>query len=79
MIQDKSITLVGLQAALGQVTLFPQADGSVLLVASGTTKDAGSNVVALKEARIQALGVVALDNLVARALSELRKANGLEV
>lgn len=78
-IQDKTLTVIGAQTTLQQVTLSPQADGSIVLIASGVTKDNGGNAIGLTPARLQVTGVPVLDNLVARALSELRKANGLEV
>ncbi len=76
---DKTQTILAAQTTLASVTLFPLPDGSVVLMANGSTKDAGGNVVALNVGRIQVTGVAVLDNLVARALTELRKANGLEV
>ncbi len=77
-IQDKVVTIRGTQAVVNSVTLHPQADGSVVLTAFGTSKDAGGALVQLGEARLQVSGVPVIDNLVARALIELRKANGLE-
>lgn len=78
-IQNKAVTILGAQTALAAVTLYPQADGSVVLVAAGSTKDNLNATVPLSEARLQVSGVAAIDNLVSRALTELRKANGLEV
>lgn len=77
-IQDKVVTIFGAQTVLGSVTLLPQADGSVVLTASGTTRDSNGATVALNEARMRVTGVAVIDNLVARGLTELRKANGLE-
>jgi hypothetical protein len=76
---DKPITVIAAQTAISALTLYPQPDGSVVLVAVGATKDSGGSVVALKEARLQVTGLAVIDNLVARGLTELRKANGLEV
>lgn len=79
-IQDKNITLVGAQTAVAQIHIFPQVDGSYVLVVQGITKDGGGAVVTLAEAKLSVpSGVAALDNMATRALTELRKANGLEV
>lgn len=77
-IQNKSITVVGAQTAVERITMFPQADGSVVLTAIGKARDLGGLPVDLKEAYLRVTGVAAVDNLVARALIELRKANDLE-
>lgn len=80
-IQDKSVTLVGAQTILFSLTMMPNQDGSTTIVASGSTKDSLGNIEQLNPARIivQPGQVAAVDNMMARALSELRKANGLEV
>lgn len=77
-IQDKVVTIKGAQAVVSSVTLYPQADGSVILTAHGVSKDASGKVVQLEEARLQVSGIAVIDNLCARALIELRKANALE-
>lgn len=78
-IQDKTITIKGAPTKLTCVQLWPQSDGSVVLIAVGQSVDGLGNTIQLSEARIQASGVAALDNLCSRALTELRKANGVEV
>lgn len=78
-IQNKSVTITGASTKLTSVTLYPQLDGSVVISAIGTASDGSATPVSLSEARLQATGVAALDNMVARALTELRKTNGLEV
>lgn len=77
-IQDKAITIKGTLTAVASITLYPQADGSVIITAQGSTKDSLGNTVTLNEARLQVTGVAVIDNMIARALNELRKANGLE-
>ncbi len=77
-IQDKTVTLQGSKAKLTKVELWPQADGSVVMISFGSTLNGGGQPVALDEARIQKTGVSALDNCCDRGLTELRKANGLE-
>lgn len=77
-VQDKTVVVRGSQAVVSSVTMYPQSDGSVVVVVSGATKDAGGGGVDLAQAQIRTNGVAVIDNLMARALSELRKANGLE-
>lgn len=78
-VKDVTLTLKGDRAAVAQVILYPQIDGSCVLVASGITYDSASQVVTLKEAKVPCpAGTDVLDKLLARALTELRKANGLE-
>lgn len=78
-VKDVTLTLVGAQAAVAQVVLYPQVDGSCVLVATGVTKDNAAKLVTLAEAKLSIpAGTPAIDNLLARALQELRKANGLE-
>jgi len=77
-IQDKVVTVKGIPTRLVKVELWPQLNGSVTLGAIGDTVDANGAKVALDEAKINVTGVGAVDNLVARGLTELRKANGLE-
>lgn len=80
-IQDKPITIKGSLTTVSSLSLYPQADGTIVLVASGSTKDANGNNVTLLDARLQVVAgtVPVIDNLLARALTEVRKANGLEV
>lgn len=78
--QDVSLTLKWDQAKVGMVGIVPQADGSIILEAYGSTKD-GAGVehgLARAQIKIQPGQVAAVDNMLARALIELRKANGLE-
>lgn len=78
--QDVTLTLKWDQAVVGAVGIVPQADGSIMLEAFGTCKDAGGALHQLGRAqiKIQPGQVAAVDNMLARALIELRKANGLE-
>jgi hypothetical protein len=76
---DKPITIVAAQTALTKLEAWPQANGSVTLIAFGSTRDGGGNVIPLLNATLNVTGLPVIDNLVARALTELRKANGLEV
>lgn len=61
--------------------LVPQKDSSIMIEVHGTTQDANGNLIQLKPAQVsvQPGQVPAVDNMLARALIELRKANGLEV
>lgn len=79
-IQDSVVTIKGDQAAVGMLGIAPQADGSILLEVYGKSKDSLGRDVTLKTAsmKIQPGNVAAVDNMLVRALSELRKANGLE-
>lgn len=78
-VQNKTTTVVGSSTVLASVTLYPQADGSVILEATGATVDNLGNPVTLAPARIRVSGLAVIDNLCAAALSKLRIANGLEV
>lgn len=79
--QDVSVTLKWDQAVVGMLGLIPQSDGSIVIEAHGWTKDSNGNKVQLSPAqlKVQPGQVPAVDNMLARALIELRKANGLEV
>lgn len=78
-IQNKTITIQGNSVALASVTLYPQPGGGTVVVAVGATVDAQGNAVPLEAAHVTVpAGVGAVDNLLARALRELRLANGLE-
>lgn len=79
-IQDKSLTIKGDQVAVLSVSIAPHGSQIVLNV-SGETKDANGARVVLDvvSLTIGAGQVPAIDNLLARALIELRKGNGLEV
>lgn len=78
VIQDKTTTIYGAQASVSNVSMTPQPDGSVLVIATGATKDSLGNAVSLSASQ-SFKGVAVIDNLMAQALSVLRKANGLEV
>lgn len=80
-IQDKAITIIGSQSTLIGVLLAQNPDGSITMVAQGHTKDGLGNSIRLDDAKmtIQPGQIAVIDNLLARALSEVRKANGLEV
>lgn len=76
-IQNKSVTILGATAKVSSFTVFPQADGSYVISAGGTATDSLSGIEQLSlTANFPAVAV--LDNMSARVLTELRKANGLE-
>lgn len=80
-IQDSTITLKGDQAAVGMLGILPQSDGSILLEVRGTVKDSAGEVhgLGVAQIKVQPGQVPVIDNMLARALTELRKANKLEV
>lgn len=84
-IKNKSITISGADAKVIGVTLTPQyrSDGSVehiAVAAVGVTKDGSGKDVGLEvfSAKLQPGQMAPVDNILARALIELRKQNGLE-
>lgn len=78
-ITDKTITIRGAQAVVTSVALYPQPDGKVHVVVHGEERSPGGGIVPLDSARQTfPAGVAILDNMLARALRELRLANGLE-
>lgn len=78
--QDKSVVLKWDQAVVVQIAIIPQPNNRITIQVAGTTKDSNGNLVNLAVATldIAAGQVSAVDNMLARALIELRKANGLE-
>lgn len=84
-IQDRAITLRGNDAKILAVSCAPKykADGTIdkiVVTAVGVTKDSLGNDVQLSNLQVEINpGVMApVDNLLARALVELRKSNLLE-
>lgn len=75
---NKIVTIVAASTKVNAITLYPQEDGSVTVISTGTTLDSNGATVQLKEAQLRVTGVSVIDNLAAKGLSELRKANGLE-
>lgn len=75
-----SVTMKWDQAAVVLAGIAPQKDGSIMLEVHGTTKDQnGANVnLSPVQISVQPGQVAVIDNLLARALTELRKKNGLE-
>lgn len=77
-IQNKTITLLGAQAKVVSFTVYPQANGTFVVTVAGTATDGAAFTQQLAATVNVAAGVAVLDNMAARALMELRKANGLE-
>lgn len=84
-IQNRTITLNGTDAKVLAVSISPQykPDGTVdhiVLAAVGVTKDGTGKEVVLEnlQVKIQPGQMAPVDNILARALIELRKQNGLE-
>lgn len=78
-VQNKTVTLLGASAKVTNFTVTPRADGSYAVSIVGTTTDGAAFVEHLLADISIPSGVAVLDNMSARALTELRKANGLEV
>lgn len=77
-LQNKTITLLGASAKLSSFAVYPQADGTFRVTISGVADDGAGNVDQIAATVQFPSGVGVLDNMSARALTELRKANGLE-
>ena len=79
-LQDKTITIRHADTKVLGLSIVPKADGSITLSVGGTSKDSNGNVLVLEgsELTVQPGQVAVIDNLLARALIELRKKNGLE-
>ena len=79
-VQNKTTTLVGASAVVTQAGFIPQADGSTLVVVSGTATDSLGNVQVLTPVQVSyPAGTALIANIMAAALSKIRIANGLEV
>lgn len=78
MPRDSVLTLKGNQVAISAVHLRPLKDGSVQMTVIGETKDGAGNTVQLRHASLSLAGVPVVDDLMTRALAELRRANALE-
>lgn len=77
-IQNKTVTLLGANAKLVSFTVYPQASGAYSVVINGVVDDGAGFTDQLSASVNFPSGVAVLDNMSARALTELRKANGLE-
>lgn len=79
-VQNSTTTLVGAQASVTTITIYPQADGSYVCTVTGSTKDTLNNVQQLKPVTASfPAGTAVLDQVTTAALSKLRIGNGLEV
>lgn len=78
--QDVSVILKWDHAFVRLLGLLPQPDGSIIVEVQGGTKDSNGKDVELSIAKlkVQPGQLAVVDNMLARALIELRKANGLE-
>lgn len=79
-VKDKSVTIKGDLARVASMQVFPQPDGSVVIIVAGVTNDSEGRLVALKEAQIgyRPGQNDLVSNLLGPALDALRKVNGLE-
>lgn len=78
-IQNKTVTFQGSLTTLTSFNVFLQAGGAYTVVASGVATDGSGNTQQIAVTINLPAGTAVLDNMAARALTELRKANGLEV
>ena len=79
-VKDVVLTLKGDQAAVSKLEIYPAPDGTAAVIVSGFTKEAGGKTVNMEQAslKVRITDIAAVENMLARALMELRKANGLE-
>jgi hypothetical protein len=77
-IKDKSMTVLGATAIVVSVELAPQQDGSTSAIILGAAQDSIGGTQPLTARVTIPVGTNIVDNLLALALSQLRKANGLE-
>lgn len=75
---NKSITLQGATAKVVSFTVYPQTNGSYVVTVAGTATDGAAFTEQLATTLTIPAATAVLDNMSARALTELRKANGLE-
>lgn len=78
-INDKNVTIIGASTVVVGVHIYPRA-GGFEVTADGYALDSLGNKVPLTEYRISLTPgqFSAVDTMASRALTELRKANGLE-
>ena len=79
-IQDKAVTVIGSDARVIALQIAPQPNGKIAVSVAGMSKDSAGNDVGLSQFNVllDPGQLAAVDNVLARALIELRKANGLE-
>lgn len=78
-LKDAVITVKGDQAVVRKVEIMKNQKGEYVLICFGESKTSDGKLIGLDAAQeIAAPGVKALDDIWARALPVLRKANGLE-
>lgn len=79
-ILDRNITVRGADAKVTGLALEPLAGGAIKITVFGTSKDSAGKDIALEpySVTVQPGQLVAADNMLARGLVEIRKANGLE-
>lgn len=77
--KDKQIVVKGSEAVVTALQLFPQADGSVVVIVAGGSKDSDGQVVGLSEARGRfQMSDPAIGLLFQIARQALRQENGLD-
>lgn len=79
-VQDKTVTVKGSDAKVVALQIAPQSSGKIAVSVIGSSNDSLGNEVGLSQLNIllDPGQIAAVDNMLARALIELRKANGLE-
>ena len=75
---NKTVTVLAANAKVASFTVYPQADGKFVVAIAGTATDGANFTEQLAASVTVPAGVAVLDNMAARALTELRKANGYE-
>ena len=75
---NKTVTVLAATAKVASFTVYPQAGGAFIVTVSGSATDGASFTEQLAATVNVPAGVAVLDNMAARALTELRKANGYE-
>lgn len=79
-IRNKTVEIQGSASRVSLLQIWPQSDGTVVIVVTGQTEDDDGNIHTLEEAQIVFEPGVndAVAVLLVQALDALRKVNGLE-
>jgi len=79
-IKDASVTIKGDAARVAQVHMYPQPNGNVEIVVTGSAQDSEGRILTLKEVQIgyKPGPEDAMHTLLSLCLGALRRLNGLE-